>query len=198
MTHYTAFAETRQIACGTLSEVALTLKQLYDQQVIYQGQFHVFADATGSVSDLDLHGSLAEVQARYLTAVAPEVPGEIASAPAQSVKSRGRPKLGVVSKEVTLLPRHWEWLAAQTGGASVALRKLIDEARKQQSDSGQARALQERSYKVMSALAADLPEYETAIRALFAHDREPFLQAMASWPEDYQHYFQKLAGLSQN
>src|ERR1700739_3037247 len=42
----------------------------------------------------------------------------------------GRPKLGVVAREVTLLPRHWDWLATQPGGGSVALRKLVGEARR--------------------------------------------------------------------
>lgn len=195
MTHYTAFAEQQQIASGSLSGIALALKTLYDQQRIYQGQFHVFADDSGAVIDLDLHGSAADLQARYPISGMPDKDEEKSESMLAQVKARGRPKLGVVSKEVTLLPRHWQWLAAQPGGASVALRKLIDEARKIQGDTGQARELQERSYKVMAALAADLPGYESAIRALFAHDREQFLAAMEKWPEDYQVYFQRLAGL---
>ncbi len=190
MSHYTAFAASRQIAHGSLAEVALQLKQAYDQQAIFQGQFHVFADQTGMPLDLDLRGDHADVVARYAALPA------VASATEESPRGRGRPKLGVVSKEVTLLPRHWQWLAAQPGGASVALRKLIDEARKTQGATEQLRELQERSYKVMTALAADLPAYESAIRALFAADKAGFVLAMRDWPEDYRDYFLRLAGLT--
>lgn len=106
-------------------------------------------------------------------------------------RGRGRPKLGVVAREVTLLPRHWEWLAAQPGGASVALRKLVEEARRSQS--GRARQAQERAYHFMNAMAGDLPGFEEATRALFAGDREGFAERIAGWPTDVREHAAWLA-----
>lgn len=190
MSTYTVFAGQRKLAQGDLLSLAQYLKRACDEQALFQGQFHVFADQTGAVLDLDLRGDLAAVTARYSVAAAPD------SDPDEVPRGRGRPKLGVVSKEVTLLPRHWQWLAVQPGGASVALRKLIDEARKTQGDTEQVRELQERTYKVMAALAADLPGYESALRALFAADQAGFVKAMQTWPDDYREYFLQMAGLS--
>lgn len=190
MSTYTVFAGQRKLAHGDLLGLAQYVKRACDEQALFQGQFHVFADQTGAPLDLDLRGDLAAVAARYSTTAAPD------SEPEELPRGRGRPKLGVISKEVTLLPRHWQWLAAQPGGASVALRKLIDEARKAQGDTEQVRQLQERTYKVMAALAADLPGYESAIRALFATDKAGFDRAMQAWPADYRDYFLSLAGLT--
>ncbi|MGK4708801.1 DUF2239 family protein, partial [Pseudomonas aeruginosa] len=100
-------------------------------------------------------------------------------------------KLGVVAREVTLLPRHWEWLAAQPGGASVALRKLVEEARRSQS--GRARQAQERAYHFMNAMAGDLPGFEEATRALFAGDPEGFAERIAGWPTDVREHAAWLA-----
>uniref|UniRef100_UPI001F2355BD DUF2239 family protein n=1 Tax=Oryzibacter oryziterrae TaxID=2766474 RepID=UPI001F2355BD len=108
-------------------------------------------------------------------------------------RGRGRPKLGVVGKEVTLLPRHWDWLAAQPGGPSVALRKLVDEARRAEGPRAASRAAQEAAYRVMSALAGDLPGYEDALRALFAGDRAGFETRIAAWPQDVAAYVTRLA-----
>ncbi len=74
-------------------------------------------------------------------------------------RGRGRPKLGVVAREVTLLPRHWDWLNAQPGGASVALRKLVEQARRANGDADRARAAREAAYHFMSAMAGDLPAF---------------------------------------
>lgn len=198
MSSYTVFAGQRKLAHGDLASLAQYVKRACDEQALFQGQFHVFADQTGAVLDLDLRGDLAAVAARYSAAAATvsEQVSEQEKEPDEVPRGRGRPKLGVVSKEVTLLPRHWQWLAAQPGGASVALRKLIDEARKAQGDTEQVRELQERTYKVMAALAADLPGYESALRALFAADQAGFVKAMQTWPDDYREYFLQMAGLS--
>lgn len=151
-----------------------------------QGPVLTFDDASGAVIDLDLRGTTAEIVTRLtehgeLEARAARTRGELVGAPS---RSRGRPKLGVVAREVTLLPRHWEWLARQPGGASQALRRLVDEARR--ADSGQAdrKAAHERTYSFLSALAGDLPGYEEAIRALFAGEDEIFAGRMATWPPD--------------
>jgi len=111
----------------------------------------------------------------------------------QTVRRRGRPKLGVISREVTLLPRHWEWLAAQPGGASVALRKLVESARLSNTDRDSRRKAQERAYHFMLALGGDLPGYEEATRALFADDTEALKTHIAGWPDDVRTHALKLA-----
>ena len=108
-------------------------------------------------------------------------------------RGRGRPRLGVIAKEVTLLPRHWDWLNVQPGGASVALRKLVDEARKTSGDRDRVRAAQEAAYRFMSAIAGNLPGFEEATRALFAYDRRGFTHLVANWPEDVRDYAVRLA-----
>ena len=117
------------------------------------------------------------------------VSGEADSAP----RGRSRPKLGVVPHEVTLLPRHWDWLGAQPDGASVALRKLVDEARKAQPDVQAKKRLQERAYRFMSTMAGDREGFEEASRALFADDENRMREKMASWPQDVREHAMNLA-----
>jgi uncharacterized protein len=108
-------------------------------------------------------------------------------------RGRGRPKLGVVAREVTLLPRHWEWLNAQPGGASVALRKLVDDARRTSGDRDRERAARDAAYHFMSAMAGNLAHFEEASRALFADDRRRFVEQIASWPTDIREHAVNLA-----
>ena len=105
----------------------------------------------------------------------------------------GRPRLGVVPREVTLLPRHWQWLSGQPGGASVALRRLVDEARRASVGADRVRRSQEVAYRFMSALTGNLPGFEEAIRALFAGDGVAFEARVADWPEDVRTYARMLA-----
>lgn len=171
---YTVFQKFRKAASGTRAEVALFLKD------IPQGsEFLLFHDATGQQVDLDSRGTIEDISKRY--------PEE------NEPRGRGRPKLGVVAREVTLLPRHWDWLAVQPGGASVALRKLVDEARRSSGDRDRTRAAQEATYRFISAIAGNLPGFEEACRALFAHDRRRFGDLIAGWPEDVRDYAVKLA-----
>ena len=163
----TAFISGRRFASGPIAQVALSLKDAPKDAVI-----KVFDDATGNEIQLDTRERpLAESESR----------------------SRGRPKLGVVAREVTLLPRHWTWLAAQPGGASVTLRKLIDEARRVSGDRDRTRAAQEAAYHFMSAMAGDLPGFEDAAQSLFAYDRRAFADRIAAWPEDVRDFAIKLA-----
>lgn len=180
----TAFAGTKRIASGPLIDVALAIKAGEGQS---QGPILTFDDASGAVVDLDLRGTTAEIVTRLTEH------GELEALAAKSNRSRGRPKLGVVAREVTLLPRHWEWLGKQSGGASQALRRLVDEARR--ADGGQAnrKAAQERTYRFLSALAGDLPGYEKVIRALFAGEDGTFAERMATWPQDIQDHALALA-----
>ncbi|HEX6860330.1 MAG TPA: DUF2239 family protein [Caulobacteraceae bacterium] len=166
----TAFEGARQIASGPIAEVAVAVR--------HAGQVLVFDDATGGVIDLDLRGSAEEIAARYT--------------PVEEPRGRGRPKLGVTAREVTLLPRHWDWLAAQRGGASAALRRLVDEARKADDGAERARRARERAYRFMSAMAGDLPGFEEASRALFAGDAQRLTAQMAAWPRDICAYVARL------
>lgn len=159
----TAFVGDRRLATGPLIDVALAAKAAEGAP----DPILVFDDATGRVIDLDLRGSAEEIAARL--------------APA---KPRGRPKLGVIGREVTLLPRHWDWLAAQPGGASPALRRLVDEARRADDGATARKAARDACYRFLAAKAGDLPGYEQAIRALFADDADGFAQALLAWPAD--------------
>ena len=121
----------------------------------------------------------------------PELPPP--ARPEAPARKPGRPRLGVVPREVTLLPRHWDWLAAQPGGASITLRRLVDAARKVSVEDDARRAAQETAYRFMQAMAGDLPAYEEAIRALFAGDFGGFEGHVAHWPDDVREHAALLA-----
>lgn len=186
----TAFEGTRRLAHGALPEVAAAAKAAFDRAP-RTSTILVFEDATGEQVDLDYSGSPAEVQ-RVLTAReanrAP-APDEDEAAP----RGPGRPRLGVVAREVTLLPRHWQWLNGQPGGASVALRRLVDEARRANVGRDRVRRAQETAYRVMSALAGNLPRFEEAIRALFAGDPARFADETHPWPRDVRDFIRARA-----
>ena len=175
----TAFVGQRRLARGAIVDVALAVKAA---EASGEAPIVVFDDATGSVIDFDLRGTAAEVAAR----LAPKTPAEPpeAGAGAGEARGRGRPRLGVVAREVTLLPRHWDWLAAQPGGASQVLRRLVDQARRADEGASDVKAAQERAYRFMRVVAGDLAGYEEAIRALFAGDRPGLDERMAGWPAD--------------
>ena len=176
---YTAFQGFRRVSGGTADELVGFLRSQP------QGAVLVFDDVTGTQIDLDLRQAVGEK------------PQETAEAPAEP-RGRGRPRLGVIAKEVTLLPRHWDWLSLQPGGASVALRKLVDEARRASGDRDRVRAAQEAAYRFMSAIAGNLPDFEEATRALFAYDRRRFTQLIAAWPDDVRDYAVRLAFADQS
>ena len=178
--NYTAFLEGRRLITGPLHAVAVAV--LRAEQAQADGHPLVFSDASGQSADLDLRGGEEAVASRYSVTALPQVP-----------KGRGRPKLGVVAREVTLLPEHWDWLAAQAGGASVALRKLVHEARRNGGERERTRRARDRAYHAMSTLAGHLAGFEEASRALFAGDHEHLLAQMAAWPEDVRAYLLQLA-----
>ncbi|UGX88292.1 DUF2239 family protein [Phyllobacterium meliloti] len=197
----TAFEGNRILSSGPLIEVTLTVKNASEENRTTEPLL-VFEDATGRAMDFDLRGTKADIIARLLeSSVAasnqPKAPQSVAESTTDPVETaprgRGRPKLGVIAREVTLLPRHWEWLTTQSGGASVVLRRLIDEARKAGGSEQKIRAAREAAYHFMSAMAGNLPHFEEAIRALFAGDREAFIERIADWPEDISRYATKLA-----
>ena len=194
----TAFVGDCLLLAGSLLEVAQAVKR--EVEAGRDAPILTFDDVTGRVIDIDIRGEHPEFLAHLSRSATrlgtPDLAGEVttpaAPAPAQP-RGRGRPKLGVIGREVTLLPRHWEWLHAQPGGASVALRRLVDEARRSSAPAQGARLAQERAYRVMSALAGDRPGYEEALRALFAGDRARLEAEIANWPADIREYALRLA-----
>ncbi len=194
----TAFQGSNLVHSGPMAEVAIAVRRLSDREPAHA--ILVFDDATGGVVDLDLRGSDAEIRDRLAlpsrTFVGRHRPSADASSEAaaeEGPKGRGRPKLGVAAREVTLLPRQWEWLAAQPGGASATLRRLVDDARKAVDPRQQRRTAQEAAYRFMLAIAGDLPGYEEATRALFADDRRALEERIANWPQDIRTHALRLA-----
>jgi hypothetical protein len=108
--------------------------------------------------------------------------------PGRSRSGPGRPKLGVVSREISLLPRHWDWLEEQPNGASAALRRLVDQARKREPGEQRARLAREAAGRFMSAMAGNFPGYEEASRALYAGNRSRFEELTLNWPRDIREY----------
>jgi len=187
---FACFAGEKLLARGDLRAVASAAKAWLDAGGAEP--VAVYADETGRPVDLDLRGRLEEVLARVTAA--DEAAGPIDDAPAESKRQGpGRPKLGVVSKEVTLLPRHWEWLAHQPGGASATLRKLVETARRSGAAADAARRSQEAAYRFMSAMAGNYPGFEEASRALFAHDYARFDQLVEPWARDVRDHLRRLA-----
>jgi hypothetical protein len=169
---FTAFAGNRQIASGPLATVLRAVKSRADSEAAADLPLLIFDDSTGREVDFDLRGTVEEVLERAL-------PKPVRSGP-------GRPKLGVVAREVSLLPRHWKWLEAQPNGASAAIRRLVDQARRSEEGLEQQRI--EAVGRVMTALAGNLPGFEEAYRALYARDAGRLRAEAACWPEDVRHY----------
>ena len=187
---FTAFLGERRLVSGPLAEVAIAVlkasKTTAAQPII------IFDDAIGRPIDLDLRGTERDVVAR-LPQPTPDSQAATDEVPAPEPRGRGRPKLGVVAREVTLLPRHWEWLATQPGGASVALRKLVEAARRTNGDRDRRRAARDAAYHFMSTMAGNLPGFEEASRALFADDQPQFAARIAGWSGDIRDHIVKLA-----
>jgi uncharacterized protein len=171
---FAAFVGDQLIARGDLAQVARAVHALAGHSPL------VLDDSTGRVVDLDLRGSADQVAAKIAPA-------------AQSPKpTRGRPKLGVTAREVTLLPRHWAWLATQPGGASATIRRLVDDARRHSGPADAIRQAQEAAYRAMTTLAGNLPGYEDAVRALYAGDFKRLSHLTAPWPTDIAGYVREL------
>src|SRR5262245_63979062 len=178
---YTCFAGERLIASGPAADVAQAAARAEDTGL---SRVVIFSDLTGRQLELDRRGEtpvIAGMTTAAETAPAPASPG------------RGRPRLGVVAREVTLLPRHWQWLETQSGGASAALRRLIDEARRDNVEKDRAVEAQQATYRVMSVLAGNLPGFEAAARALYAGDDRTFDDIIGRWPADVSVYVARLA-----
>jgi hypothetical protein len=188
---YIAFDGDRRIATGDLREIAGTAKATLDRRA--DAAVLIFDGHTSRPVDLDFRGTVDDVLARLPAADGVARAGRDAEPELAPNRGPGRPKLGVVAREITLLPRHWEWLAQQSGGASVAIRKLVEEARRNGEHRDRIRAGQEAAYRFMSAMAGNRPHFEDAVRALFAPDPARFTTLIAGWPADVRDHAARLA-----
>jgi hypothetical protein len=173
-TTYTAFDGTEQLASGPLELVLASGKTRFDQAP--GNVLLIFEDDTGRQVDFDFRGTTADVLSRYK----PKRAGV------------GRPKLGVVAREVTLLPRHWAWLEQQPAGASGTIRRLVEQARKQSPDAERVQRVIEATGRFLTAVAGNLPGFEEAMRALYARDWPRFQEIGQDWPTDVRGHSKQL------
>jgi hypothetical protein len=176
---YVVFAGARSVAAGPLADVAAVLRR---RQLKHPGEsVLVFEVETGRQIELDLERPLAELLER-----------EERAKPA----GPGRPRLGVVSREVSLLPRHWAWLEEQPNGISAALRRLVEQGMKTEPGKQRAQRMRAALSRVLSAIAGDRPHFEEACRALYAGDEQRFAALVARWPHDIKSYAVERATLA--
>ena len=178
-----AFDGTSLVATGPVDKVALAVKRANARRKATAREILVLDAVTSEPIELDLRGTDTEILSR-LTDDSPA--GDEARGP-------GRPRLGVIGREVTLLPRHWEWLSMQPGGASAALRRLVDQARTTNAARDRVRIAQERCYRFMVATLGGAYDFEEATRALFALERGKFHTLSETWPQDARDHARKLA-----
>lgn len=173
---YAAFVEDSLLTSGPLTEVLASVKLAEDAGE--KRPILIFENQTGSQVDFDLRGSLDDVLERVK--------------PKQAPRGPGRPKLGVEAREVTLLPRHWAWLQSQPSGASAALRRLVEEARRAKNPEDEMRRAKEAAYAFMSAMAGNKTGFEEAARALFAGDVKGVRAIAKAWPADIAAHLSRL------
>lgn len=177
-----AFDHQRLIASGPWVEVVRATKQALDAGA--HGPLLIFDDQSSRQIEIDFRGTIAQVLARL-----PQ--GEAAPEPA--ARGPGRPKLGVTPREVTLLPRHWDWLSSQPGGASAVLRRLVEQSMRHHGAKDRARLAQESVDRFMLAMTGDLSQHEEASRAFYRHERERFIALTEPWPRDVRDHLRRLA-----
>lgn len=184
----TAFLDEGVVSSGSLQHVVTTVKEALDDRDL--ARLLIFDDSTGKPINVDFRGKTEDVLKRLEEPFGDTLVNELNH---QTTRRVGRPKLGVVSGEVTLLPRQWEWLKNQPGGASVTLRKLVDEARRAGEQQSNIRVAQEATYSFMTAMAGNFHQYEEALRALYAGDLDHFYRFIDDWAPDIRNYVKKLA-----
>jgi uncharacterized protein len=176
---YTVFAGHRRLGSGRPEEIVSAVRERLTSEPVL-----IFEDSTGGQIDLDLRGTAEEIRERY-------APPDSAPQP-EKRSGPGRPKLGVVSREVSLLPRHWEWLGGQPGGASAAIRRLVEAARRDTVREDEGRRARDAAHRFMYAMAGDLPGFEEASRALYAGDFARLDEQIQPWPGDVRDYVRRL------
>jgi hypothetical protein len=174
---YTSFAGQKRIVTGDLRTMLLETKARLDggepETVL------IFDDRTGRQIDFDFRGNPDEVVERAIP---------------KPAAGPGRPRLGVISREISLLPRHWEWLEEQDNGISAALRRLVDEARKREPEQERARRARDAASRFLWSMAGNLPDFEEASRALFAGDRDKLAALTRDWPPDIRDHAERMLG----
>ena len=186
----TAFEGHRRIASGGLAQVARQIKAVADR-----GEHEpvlLFEDLTGEPIEIDLRGTADEVAERISRSE--KAGATLAGAPPK--RGPGRPKLGVIAREVTLLPGQWDWLDEQPGGASAALRRVVYEAKRSSHGKDRARRSQEAVYRFMTTMAGDFPGFEEALRAFYRRDHPRFESFVAGWPKDVRRYVKQLVAVA--
>ena len=177
---YVAFYGNQQVAVGELTDM-LTKTTIFLKEKQTTGTdtepLLIFNEQNGSQIDFDFRGSLEEILERAL--------------PKQKKRRAGRPKLGVISREITLLPRHWEWLESQTKSASASLRLLVEEAMKREGGEAKIKKNIAVTDRIMMVMAGNLTYFEEASRALNARNVERFEECVSTWPDDIKIYLLK-------
>ena len=179
-----AFSESKKIASGGIAEVAILVKEHLKKHP--SSNVLIFDRYSSDQIEVDLRGSREAILRRLEALSPPRNEPEAKGGP-------GRPKLGVIAREVTLLPQHWEWLGLQPGGASATLRKLVESAKKKNHAKDEIRRSQNAVYKFMTVMAGDAPGYEEALRALYAQERDRFITLVAAWPKDIRDHIRELS-----
>jgi hypothetical protein len=160
----TIFLKNEVVAHGAPEQVVPKMREL--QPLERTSDLLAFDDETGKQIDLDLR---------------PE---------AEPLPRRGRPALGVEAREVTLLPRHWEWLAQQRGSASATLRKLVEEALKK---GRSPKDHHDTAYRFLHVMAGDLPYFVDAVREIYAGNKVGYDHFSHDWPRDIRDHGRRLA-----
>ena len=181
---FAAFAGVELLAHGPLAIVAAAARQKAQQGGC--DRVVVYRDETGRVVEMDFSKPLEEILAAVEPCDAP--PTDSGEGDAQKSPGPGRPKLGVVAREVTLLPAHWDWLASQSGGASAVLRRLVVKAMRENRQADQERAVREAAHRFLWDMAGNLPGFEEASRQFYRNDVEQMRQIMGSWPAGVRTY----------
>ena len=187
---YSVFRGERLMVKGSLEQIKLSLKEATDHSD--KATILVFDATDGRQLDIDLSAGTGDSAA--VSDSRSDAAGTESTVPAG--KPRGRPKLGVVGREITLLPRHWEWLDGQRNGASAALRKLVDQARKAEAGEQEVRLAQDSANRFMYAMAGNLQGFEEAVRALYARDKSRFEAETAPWPVDIRNCAREYAEMA--
>lgn len=187
MHNFTAFEGFERIASGCIEEIVGIVKAQGIKAD--SNDFRLYDDETGGAVQIDWEGSAGEVLERLK--VHPVLAAALADSPPPPT-GPGRPRLGVVSREVSLLPRHWDWLATQPGGASGVLRRLVDEARKRSHEEDEVRRGVEAAHRFMWDMGGNLPDFEEVSRAFFAREFDALPALVSSWPVDVREYLLEL------
>jgi hypothetical protein len=186
---FVAFSGHRCVGSGDLETVIRSVKGHLDKAGVppEAGTVLFFDDRTGKQVDFDLRGSTRQVLARLA-----EHPVRAETREVAKPEGPGRPRLGVVSREVSLLPRHWEWLGEQRGGMSVALRGLVEHAMKRGTHAHHARKARDAAGTFMWAIGGNLPNFEEATRALYGKDGATLATLIKRWPKDVRAHVERL------